>query len=109
MFNIILNTSPCAALVCTQKPVGIIVDTTKLRHQSDLRSDDMGSWIHKGKPVHLYELERSSSGRVYNTKRCKDNSISEVYKLTRIYYHHQGIPQFRKTIFYVHGKRITVT
>ena len=48
-FNAILNTSETSPVVCTQRPVGVteatvfLVNTSKLRHQEDIRADDVGS------------------------------------------------------------------
>ena len=59
-FNAILNTSETSQVVCAQRPIGIteaavfLVNTSKLRHQEDIRADDVGSWCHKGKPVRFY-------------------------------------------------------
>ena len=95
-----------------RKPVGVknsatfIVDTTKLKHKNDLKSDDMGGWIHKGKPVRFYELKRCpSSGEVYGANPSSKGA-GNAYQLTRIYYHHRGTTEFRKTIFYVYSKSI---
>jgi len=106
VFNVVLNTKQDCRIVCKQKPVGIkdtatfLIDTTKLRHFEDIKADDMGSWVHKGRPVHFYTIDRLASGEVYGAQLSED---AEAYKLTRIYYHHKGTPEFRKTIFYVHG------
>ena len=62
-FNAILNTSETSQVVCGTRPVGIteaavfLVNTSKLRHQEDIRADDVGSWCHKGKPVRFYTVE----------------------------------------------------
>lgn len=110
-FNAIINTAPSSKVVCLRKPVGIrdaavfLVDTTKLKHPNDLKADDMGSWIHKGKPIRHFEIERvPQSGEVYGAKPCDHRRDDSVYKLTRIYYHHRGTSEFRRTIFYVHSK-----
>ena len=101
VFHAILNTDPNAEVVCSSKPVGVkdaavfVVDTRKLRHPNDLKADDMGSWIHKGKPIRYYKLSRvSKSGEVYGAKPCDRKDSGDVYKLTRIYYHHKGTSEF---------------
>ena len=107
-FNAILNTSKTSQVVCGIRPVGIteaavfLVNTSKLRHQEDIRADDVGSWCHKGKPMHFYTVERMPSGEVYRVQCCDEGSEG-AFKLIRIYYHHKGTPEFRKTIFYIHG------
>lgn len=110
VFDVILNTPLSSEMVCMQKPVGVknsaifIVDTTKLKDPNDLKSDDMGGWIHKGKPVRFYKLQRcTSSGEVFGVNPSS-KSAGKAYKLTRIYYHHRGTTEFRKTIFYVNSK-----
>lgn len=111
VLNAILNTAVTSKVVCTQKPVGVkdaavfLVDTSKLRHPDDLKADDVGSWVHKDIPSRYYSLERSPSGVVYGVKRC-GKATKDAIKLTRIYYHHQGTSEFRKTIFYAHGKYV---
>lgn len=107
-FDAMLSTSETSPLVCTRRPVGItevaviLVNTSKLRHQEDLRADDVGGWCHKGKPVRFYSIERMPSGEVYGAQRC-DDGTNGAFKLIRIYYHHKGTPEFRKTIFYAYG------
>ena len=113
VFDAVLNIDCLSACVCTKKPVGVtdaavfFVDSTKLRHQDDLKADDMGSWTHKGKPVRFYKVQHLSSGEVYDAQQCDSTDDERIYKLTRIYYHHKGTSEFRKTLFFVHGKCIT--
>ncbi len=109
--NAILNTDLTSEIVCKKKPVGInkpatfIVDTTKLCHPDDLKADDLGSWVNKGKPSRLFDIVRDSSGIVYGANNCSSFDVSgNVFRLTRMYYHHKGTPEFKKTIFYVCGK-----
>ena len=107
VLNAILNTAVTSDIVCLQKPVGVkdaavfLVKTTKLRHPDDLKADDMGSWVHKGIPSRYYNIECSPSGVVCGVKRCS-KTTTDAYKLTRIFYHHRGTSELRKTIFYVH-------
>ena len=111
VFNAIINTSCTSDVVCTCKPVGVkdaatfLVDTTRLKHPNDLKFDDMGGWFHKGKPIRYFEIQRvPQTGDIYGAKQCPARRDEDAYKLTRIYYHHMGTTEFRKTIFYVHGK-----
>ena len=69
-----------------------LVNTNKLRHQEDIRADDVGSWCHKGKPMQFYSNERMSSGEVYRAQDCDDGADS-IFKLIQIYYHHKGTPE----------------
>lgn len=61
-------------------------------HLDDLKADDLDSWTHKGKPVHFYN-------EVYDAQQCDSTDNDRIYKLTRIYYHHKGTSEFRKTLF----------
>ena len=109
VFDAVLNIDCSSACVCTKKPVRVtdaavfLVDSTRLRHQDDLKADDMGSWTHKGKPVCFYKVQRLSSGEVNDAEQCDSTDDKRIYKLTRIYYHHKGTSEFRKTLFFVHG------
>ena len=108
--NAIICTDTFSSVVCQEKPVGVtepaifLVNTEKLQHINDLKADDMGTWTHKGKPIRYFKVERcAESGIILNAQLCDDVKSTDTYKLTRIYYHHGATPQFRKTIFYVHG------
>ena len=50
----------------------------------------------------FYTVEQMPSGEVYRVQCCDEGSEG-AFKLIRIYYHHKGTPEFRKTIFYIHG------
>ena len=49
LWMLLIWNSETSPLVCTQKPVGVteaevfLVNTNKLRHQEDIRADDVGS------------------------------------------------------------------
>ena len=104
VFDLILNHTSRA---CKKKPVFVnkaavfLVDTTHIGC-----SDDLGVWKHKGKPVRKYKITHAlQSGIIYGADHTQDNG-SDVYTLTRIYYHHKNTPEFRRTIFYIHGKHL---
>ncbi len=77
VFEVILNTDPTSEVVCKRKPVGIrdsgvfLMDLTKLKHPKDIKADDMGSMIHKGKPVRYFDVERSEDGEVIMATRTE--------------------------------------
>ena len=91
---------------CTQRPVGVTeaaaTQVRKLRHQEDIRADDVKSWCHKEKPVRFYSIEWIPSGEVYVAQCCVGGTYG-AFKLTRIYYHHKRTQEFRMTMFYAHG------
>lgn len=107
-FNLILNARTNAENVCVKKPVFVnkarsfLVHTAKLNSVDDIKADDLGVWVHKGKPKRQYEVLRSQSGIVYSV--AGNNS----YTLTRVYYHHKNTPEFRRTIFYINGTLLIV-
>lgn len=107
--DLLLNSMPTAEDVCKKKPVFVkkaavfLVDTNRLGSPDDLKADDLGAWNHKGKPVRKYKVVRSQSGTVYGADRTQESG-SDIYKLTRVYYHHASTPEFRRTIFYAHGE-----
>ena len=106
LLNVILNADVTSEVVCTQKPVGVmnaavfIVNTTKLRHPDDLKADDMGSYVHIGKSVRYYTVDRLPTGEVYRMKHY-DESSKGAFSLTRIYYHHKGTSECRKTFMLI--------
>ena len=81
------------------------INSPKLRSLDDVKADDSGSWIHKGKPVRHYRVSRTANGTVYGTNRCDRVSDENTYSLTRTYYHHAHTPIFRRILFIVHGKK----
>ena len=93
------------------KPVGVteavvfLVNTNKLRHQEDIRADDVRSWCHEGKPIWFCRIEHMWSGECAELRvnYRYDDGADGTFKLIHIYYHHKGTPGFCKTIFYVNG------
>ena len=109
--DLLLNSLPTAENVCRKKPTFLkkeavfLVDTSQVGSPNDLKADDLGAWNHKGKPVQKYKVVRSKSGTVYGADQTQESG-SDAYKLTRVYYHHTNIPEFQHTIFYAHGEGI---
>ncbi len=104
-FNLVLNMMPNDENVCQQKPVGIVktgVYVVPTSFGNDIKADDLGVWLHKGKPNRKYKISRSDSGVVYGADLTKESG-EDVYSPTRIYYHHKMTPTFRRTLYYIHG------
>lgn len=107
--DLLLNTSPDDDSVCLSKPVGVqkaltfVVARRSLGSVDDIKADDLGAWIHKGKPVRKYRISRLDSGEVYGAELTNSDD-DDAYKLTRIYYHHKSTPTFRRTLFYATSK-----
>ena len=70
----------------------------------DIKADDLGVWVHKGKPIRRYKVaQEKTSGTVYGVSLTNEGG-ENVYKLTRVYYHHKHTPSFRRPWFYASGK-----
>ena len=84
-----------------------VISSPKLRSLDDVKADDSGSWIHKGKPVPVrhYRVSRTANGTAYGTNRCDRVSDENTYSLTQTYYHHAHTPIFRQILFIVHDKK----
>lgn len=111
VLDIVLNLSETDHRICQVKPVSVsrkavfVINSPKLRSLDDVKADDSGSWIHKGKPIRHYRVSRTANGTVYGTNRCDRVSDENTYSLTRTYYHHAHTPIFRRILFIVHGKK----
>lgn len=104
-----MNTTLDSENLSKCKPVGIIksgafvLSTNQLGDSDDLKADDLGVWTHKGKPSRMYKVTRTDTGSVYGADLTKEAG-ENVYRLTRVYYHHKHTPTFRRTLFYACGK-----
>ena len=82
-----------------------IVARKSLGSTDDIKADDLGVWIHKGKSVRKYQVSRLDSGELYAAELISsDDLVENVFQLTHIYYHHKYSPTFRRTIFFAKGK-----
>ena len=107
--DLLINLSNSSKMVCTSKPIAVtkpatfVVSNKSLNRSDDIKADDLGVWVHKGKPIRRYEVARAkTSGAVYGASLKKQDGAN-VYKLTRVYYHHKHTPSFRRTLFYASG------
>ena len=109
--DLLLNLAPESDKVCSSKPVGVteqstfVIASKHLENEADIKADDLGVWIHKGKPVRMYKVARSQSGSVLGASLTKDRG-ENVYKLIRVYYHHKHTGTFRCTLFFAYGKSL---
>jgi len=97
---------PHPSLVCSAVPKFVkenksfVVDTTKLKLESNLVADDCGSWIDNGKHRFHYTIDeedlyiRTGRGLAMNTS---DSSIT----LHRTYYSNKSASDFRRIISFV--------
>ena len=73
----------------------------------DLKADDLGVWVHKGKPIRKYKVARDKeSGALYSASLTKEGG-RDVYKLTCVYYQHKHTPSFRCTSFHATSELCT--
>lgn len=111
--DLILNTSPDDASVCLSKPISIqkaatfIIAKKSVGNVDDIKADDLGVWIHMGKPIRKYRICRLDSGEVYGVELTSDVGES-VYELTRVYYHQKHTPTYRPHFFHTKGKSVCV-
>ena len=107
--DLLLNLDSYCDKVCSSKPIGVadvatfVVANKCLENESDIKADDLGVWVHKGKPVRTYKVARSQSGSVLGATLTRDKG-KNVYKLIRVYYHHKHTATFRRTLFFAYGK-----
>ena len=100
VLDLLSNTLPEDSSVCVSKPIGIrrsatfIVARKCLGNSDDIKADDLGVWVHKGKPVRSYKVSRLPSGEVYGVELTSQGDVADVFQLTRIYYHHNAVQLF---------------
>ena len=78
-------------LQCTET-ASFIVDSDKLSHPSDIRMDDMGSWVNSGVDRLYVSVTFSGENKVLrvNKLRCRPAVMRNlVYCLTRSYWKHK--------------------
>jgi len=78
--------------VDVQKSATFLVLINSLENIDDLKADDLGVWTHKGKPARKFKVS-CLDGAVYGAELTTDEG-SDVYELTRVYYHHKHTPTF---------------
>ena len=107
--DLMLNTSLDDPSVCLSRPISVqkaatfIIAKKSLGNVDDIKADDLGVWIHKGKPARNYRVSRLDSGKVFGVE-LTSNVGENVYKLTRVYYHHKHTPTFCRTFFHAKSK-----
>ena len=111
--SILLN--PNRNRVCTKHPVSIednctfVVDLNSLEHPDDIKSDDCGHWIHKGRKSVKVAVwfQNDKVIRVVSTSSTKLNppdENSKVFTLVRTYYCHDPHDDFKRTFYHIFGE-----
>jgi len=108
--DLLLYTTSEDSSVCLSKPIGVrrsatsIVARKCLGSSDDIKANDLGVWIHKGKPIRNYKVSRLPSGEVYGVELTNQGGTADVFQLIHIYCYHKCNPTFQCTIFYAKGK-----
>lgn len=93
---------------CKTTPRGIrhnvtfLVDRTHLKHEDDIKSDDMGAWRNNG--VHKYRFAIDEEGDLC---QLDDDDMpateSVIYNLKRLYYKNKSSPDLKKNFYVIQG------
>ena len=107
--EVIFNTS--YDKISSKQPIGVtesstfIVDTSKLGHKDDIRSDDLGVWRNGGVKSQYCSVT-FSDGRVTKALKlsCKPSAMrSSVYRVKRSYWHHADDKTFCRHLIELEG------
>lgn len=85
-----------------QHNVTFLVDRKHLKHEDDIKSDDMGAWRNNG--VHKYRFAMDEEGDLY--QRDEDDipvSHWAIYRLKRLYYKNKSSPDLKKHFYVIQG------
>ena len=86
-----------------QHNVTFLVDRTHLKHEDDIKSDDMGAWRNNG--VHKYRFPLDEKGDLY---QLDDDDVPAtewvMYNLKRFYYKNKSSPDLNKYFYVIPGK-----
>ena len=95
----ICKTTPCAI----QHIVTFLVDRKHLKHEDDIKSDDMGAWRNNG--VHKYRFAMDEEGDLYQLDE-DDLPVSNwaIYRLKRLHYKNKSCPDLKKHFYVIQGK-----
>ena len=98
--------------ICSKQPIGVthtstfLVDTSKLSHRDDLRSDDLGAWKNTGVKSTYCSIRFNENNDVKNvTKFSSKPQVmrSSVYRVKRSYWCHSQDKQFFRRLIEVQG------
>ena len=73
-----LNTLLTDESVCLSRPISVkkaatfIIAKRTSGNVDDIKADDLGVWMHKGKPARKYRVSRSDSGEVFGAELTSD-------------------------------------
>ena len=108
---------PVNSRCCSKQPVYIeesctfVVNLNSLEHPEDIKSDDCGHWIHKGRKSTkaVVWLHNSKVIRVESTTNTTPpDENSKVFTLVRTYYSHDPHTDFKRTFYHLFGKLMSV-
>ena len=90
---LILEGSSCPSS-SSRRQRRFVVNTQKLKHKDDVKSDDMGVWVNNRVDVTDFQ---------YDESRRKVTRNKGGYTLKRVYYKHGHEPNLRKIVSSVKG------
>lgn len=84
----------------------LLIDVTKLKHNDDLKCDDMGAWKHNGSPKRFYQVKMKNDGiqQVIPLGRERPQPSDDIYTLKRMYYKNGSDNDVRKITSELHGE-----
>lgn len=109
--TILLN--PKKNRICSKHPVRIannhtfVVNLKSLDHPDDLKSDDCGHWIHKGRKSSKVAVWFCNDQVVCVKSTCSvtpPDENSKLFTLVRSYFSHDPHGDFKRTFYFLYGK-----
>ncbi len=101
--------------LCVQPPVNIsnnvsfLIDNAKIKHESDIRCDDMGVWNCTGSPKLYLTLVYDLDGKANSARKCEekpDALSSEFFVLKQSYFVNASSENCRKVISKLQGRML---
>ena len=91
-----------------QHNVIFLLDKTHLKHEDDIKSDDMGTWRNNG--VRMQKFAMDPEGEVY---QLDDDEMPPaewmIYNLKRLYFKNKSSPDLKKYFFLLQGMYNKIT
>ena len=85
---------------CISHNVCFLMDATRLKSQSDWKSDDMGTWKNNGVQHLPFVLQDDN---VYSADEIQNECGGESYTMKRIYYKNKSSPDVKKIVSILEG------
>lgn len=98
--------------ICSKQPINVVhsttfvIDTSKLDHKDDVRSDDLGTWKNGGVKSQYCSVTFSDVGRVKRVIKLPSKPSvmrSSIYRIKRSYWHHTDDKDFCRRLIELEG------